>query len=75
MRTIACIALALATFVGGYAVGADRPSAAPAHARAHRLSFANASRYADWCGGYVQVVPIRRDGTGPEDISVQGCDR
>jgi hypothetical protein len=38
---------------------------------APRLEVHNAKRYADWCGGYVQVIPTRHG----NDVTVLGCDR
>lgn len=38
---------------------------------APRLEVRNAQRYADWCGGYVQVIPT----PSGSDVSVLGCDQ
>ena len=72
-RFVAGCMLAVGTFAGGWYVGtvsavqdADAKAVTP-----HQLDLQNAKRYADWCGGYVQVVPF----PGGEDITVQGCDR
>jgi len=57
-------ALVLATFLGGWAIGdAGNHTGTPKISR----EIKNAQRYADWCGGYVQVVR--------QDIIVQNCDQ
>lgn len=38
---------------------------------APRLEVRNAQAYAEWCGGYVQVIPT----DAGSDVSVLGCDR
>jgi len=76
-RFIAGVCLAGATFAGGLYIGKvdaaqekDLKKATTERVE-HPLDYMNASRYADWCGGYVQVVPFGKN----QDISVQGCDR
>ena len=80
-RRLGATILATATFVVGVGVGVTGAKAkdddgyryvagtktTPALVSQIANEAANANRYADWCGGYVQVI-----GT---DISVYGCDR
>jgi hypothetical protein len=67
MSKLAATVLATVTFLAGVGVGVTGANENREPERFRTAEVRNAQAYADWCGGYVQVIGSR--------VSVEGCDR